>query len=79
MLYLFCTIMIVATHYFLKENKKVLTASLWQLLLVAVLLIGLAAVISTWVHTLFPVIMVTLVFSSTLQIKYSHQVAKMKG
>ncbi|MGX7264682.1 hypothetical protein [Enterococcus crotali] len=78
MIYVMSGAIIVATHYLLKENQWLLKNKLWQLILGAILLNGIAIVVSTWIGSLFPVIGTTLVCATMLQIKYTHQIASQR-
>lgn len=73
MVYFISGCIILGTHYFLKENQWLIGKKLWQLIFGAILLVSVAAVISTWIGSLFPVIGMTLVCATMLQIKYTHQ------
>lgn len=75
MIYLISGCMIFGTHYLLKENQWLLQKKLWQLIIGAILIVGLTVVLSTWIGSLFPVIGATLVCATILQIKYTHQLA----
>lgn len=71
MIYVISGCIIFATHYLLKENQWLLQKKLWQLILSAILIIGITVILSTWVRSLFPVIGATLVCATILQIKYT--------
>ncbi|MBO0475376.1 hypothetical protein IGL98_003275 [Enterococcus sp. DIV0840] len=75
MVYFISGCIIFGTHYLLKENQWLFGKKLWQLILGAILFVGVTAIISTWIGSLFPVIGVTLVCATMLQIKYTHQLA----
>lgn len=67
---------IFVTHLLLKENKIILEKSLAQLLFITVAVIIFSAVISTWLGTLIPTILITLITATILQIRYSTQIEK---
>ncbi|ALS02596.1 hypothetical protein ATZ33_14795 [Enterococcus silesiacus] len=78
MVYVISGGIIFGTHYLLKENQWLLKNKLWQLILGAILIVGVAIIVSTWIGSLFPVIGATLVCSTMLQIKYTHQMASQR-
>ncbi|WP_086314541.1 hypothetical protein A5821_002119 [Enterococcus sp. 7F3_DIV0205] len=78
MIYAISGCIIFGTHYLLKENQWLLKKKLWQLIFGAILIVGVAVLLSTWIGSLFPVIGVTLVCATMLQIKYTHQVVSQR-
>ncbi|EOH95059.1 hypothetical protein UAW_02138 [Enterococcus haemoperoxidus ATCC BAA-382] len=75
MIYVISGCIIFATHYLLKENQWLFQKKLWQLVIGTILLVSVAVLLSTWIGSLFPVIAVTLICATMLQIKYTHQLA----
>ncbi|MFD1900887.1 hypothetical protein [Enterococcus termitis] len=73
MLYIMCGCIIFATHYLLKDNHWLLQKRLRDLIFGTILLISIAVIISTWIGSLLPVIVITLVGATVLQIKYTNQ------
>ena len=78
MIYVISGSIIFGTHYLLKENQWLLKNKLWQLIFGAILIVGVAIIVSTWIGSLFPVIGATLVCATILQIKYTHQMASQR-
>lgn len=78
MIYVISGGIIFGTHYLLKENQWLLKNKLWQLILGAILIVGVTIIVSTWIGSLFPVIGATLVCATMLQIKYAHQMASQR-
>ncbi|GGC96775.1 hypothetical protein [Enterococcus wangshanyuanii] len=78
MLYMIYGGIIFATHYWLKENQWLLQKRLRHVIFVTLLTIGAAVIISTWLGSLIPVIVMTLVTATILQSKYLSQLAVRK-
>lgn len=75
MVYLLSGCVIIGTHYLLKENQWLIRRKLWQLIFSANLVVGVSVVFSTWIGSLIPVIIATVICGTMLQIKYLHQIA----
>ncbi|MGX7150128.1 hypothetical protein [Enterococcus ureasiticus] len=75
MIYIISGFIIFGTHYLLKENQWLIQRKLWSLLLGSIFLVGITVMISTWIGSLIPVMIATLICATMLQIKYTHQVA----
>lgn len=78
MIYILSGVIIFGTHYLFKENQWLLQRKLWQLITTVILCVGITIIISTWLGSLLPTIITTLVCGTLLQIKYTQQIASQK-